>query len=135
MTRTSRQESRALAHAPRRAPELSVRHDPTHERPSEPSAKFTPRAVGLPAQLQHPSVRLSHRRTAAGLGEDGRTIEHGQRRVQKHVPDSVEGLLRAFEEDQVFRRSSDVFTSDGIDTGLGTRGIDPVRLSPCPSEF
>jgi len=28
----------------------------------------------------------------------------------------MEELLRAFEEDEVFRTSSDVFTSDGIDT-------------------
>lgn len=54
------------------------------------------------------------------------------------MPDSMEELLRAFEEDEVFRTSSDVFTSDGIDTWIaykGTREIDPIGLRPCPSEF
>ena len=38
----------------------------------------------------------------------------------------------------MFRTSSDVFTSDGIDTWIaykGTREIDPIRPRPCPSVF
>ena len=62
------------------ARQSSVYATTQHTSPSEPSAKFTPRTVSLLAQLQHPSVRLSHRLQAARLGEEGRTIE--QRRVQ-----------------------------------------------------
>ena len=78
MTRTSRQECRARAHA--RPRQNSVYATTQHTSPSEPSAKFTPRTVSMLAQLQHPSARLSHRLQAASLGEEGRTIE--QRRVQ-----------------------------------------------------
>ena len=94
MTRTSRQECRARAHA--RPRQNSVYATTQHTSPSEPSAKFTPRTVSLLAQLQHPSVRLSHRLQAASLGEEGRTIEQpaganwkaprssGFRSVQRH---------------------------------------------------
>src|SRR5215475_4798536 len=58
MTRTSRQESRARAHAPPRA-RTQCTPRPNTRAPPNPSAKFTPRTVSLLAQLQHPSVRLA----------------------------------------------------------------------------
>lgn len=56
----------------------------------------------------------------------------------RQVPGSLEESLRALEEDHVFLRKDDVFTSDVIDTWIDykrRREIDPVRLRPHPWEF
>jgi glutamine synthetase len=54
------------------------------------------------------------------------------------VPGSLEGALKALEDDHEFLTKGDVFTQDALEMWIGykrTREIDPVRLRPHPYEF
>jgi glutamine synthetase len=54
------------------------------------------------------------------------------------VPGSLEGALKALEDDHEFLTKGDVFTQDALEMWIGykrSREIDPVRLRPHPYEF
>jgi glutamine synthetase len=54
------------------------------------------------------------------------------------VPGSLEGALKALEDDHEFLTKGDVFTQDALEMWIGykrTREVDPVRLRPHPYEF
>jgi glutamine synthetase len=54
------------------------------------------------------------------------------------VPGSLEGALKALEDDHEFLTKGDVFTQDALEMWISykrTREIDPVRLRPHPYEF
>ena len=56
----------------------------------------------------------------------------------KQVPESLEAVMDALEEDHEFLTVGDVFTHDVIETWLDykrTREVDPMRLRPHPYEF
>lgn len=59
-------------------------------------------------------------------------------KLLKTVPSSLEGSLKALEQDHEYLLKSDVFTSDVIETWISYKTeneVDPVRLRPHPYEF